>query len=240
MKELEAIDKLIASMPDDPTDEEWEASRKSYIADTKPRECNKQTISSHIDFPERHRAQIELVGDEWTKTYQKALETANACGIVALIGGRGTGKTQMAWQISRNVRLEDVNKLTTENGFSKRFERPAIYRTAMDIFLELRSTYAPTSKKTEWDLMKEYENAALLVIDEINVSTGSTFEDLKITAIMDKRYQRLRPTILIGNVDLQQFSDRMGKSIVNRIEEDGIILSCNWQSYRTKKPTKEQ
>jgi len=237
MKELDAIDKLIASMPDDPTDEEMGIGIQTYIADTSPRECDKQTISSFLDFPERHRAQVELVGDEWAKTYRKALETANACGIVALIGGRGTGKTQMAWQISKNVRLVDVTKDTREGGFTKVISRPAIYRTAMDIFLELRSTYAASSKKTEWDLMKEYENAALLVIDEINVSTGSTFEDLKITAIMDKRYQRLRPTILIGNVDIQQFSDRMGKSVVNRIEEDGIILSCNWQSYRTKKPT---
>jgi DNA replication protein DnaC len=234
MKELEAIEKLIAAMPDDPTDEEWAAGRSQYVSESKPRECDKQTISSHIDFPERHRAQVDLVGGEWTKTYEKALEVANACAIVALIGGRGTGKTQMAWEIARNVRLTNVNKLTTENGFSKRFERPAIYRTAMDIFLELRSTYSPTSKKTEWDLMKEYENAALLVIDEINVSTGSAFEDLKITAIMDKRYKKLRPTILIGNVDIQQFTDRMGKSVINRIEEDGIILSCNWQSYRTK------
>jgi len=234
MKELEAIEKLIAAMPDDPTDEEWAAGRSQYVSESKPRECDKQTISSHIDFPERHRAQVDLVGGEWTKTYEKALEVANACAIVALIGGRGTGKTQMAWEISRNVRLTDVNKLTYENGFSKRFERPAIYRTAMDIFLELRSTYSPTSKKTEWDLMKEYENAALLVIDEINVSTGSAFEDLKITAIMDKRYKKLRPTILIGNVDIQQFTDRMGKSVINRIEEDGIILTCNWQSYRTK------
>jgi DNA replication protein DnaC len=234
MKELEFIDRMIAAMPDDPTDEELASGFETYVSESKPRECDKQTISSHIDFPERHRAQVELVGDEWAKTYEKALEVANACAIVALIGGRGTGKTQMAWQISRNVRLTNVNKLTTENGFSKRFERPAIYRTAMDIFLELRSTYSPTSKKTEWDLMKEYENAALLVIDEINVSTGSAFEDLKITAIMDKRYQRLRPTILIGNVDIQQFTDRMGKSVINRIEEDGIILSCNWQSYRTK------
>jgi len=237
MKELDAIDKLIASMPDDPTDEELGIGMQTYIADTQPRELDKQTISSFLDFPERHRAQIDLVGDQWAKTYQKALQTANACGIVALIGGRGTGKTQMAWQIAKNVRLTDLNKNTTDHGFTKMICRPAIYRTAMEIFLELRSTYAASSKKTEWDLMKEYENAALLVIDEINVSTGSTFEDLKITAIMDKRYQRLRPTILIGNVDLQQFSDRMGKSIVNRIEEDGIILSCNWQSYRTKKPT---
>jgi DNA replication protein DnaC len=234
MKELEAIEKLIAAMPDDPTDEELMIGMQTYVSESKPRECDKQTISSHIDFPERHRAQVDLVGGEWTKTYEKALEVANACAIVALIGGRGTGKTQMAWEISRNVRLTDVNKLTYENGFSKRFERPAIYRTAMDIFLELRSTYSPTSKKTEWDLMKEYENAALLVIDEINVSTGSAFEDLKITAIMDKRYKKLRPTILIGNVDIQQFTDRMGKSVINRIEEDGIILSCNWQSYRTK------
>ena len=225
---------MIAEMEKAESEKDLDAAVETYIHQSKGRDSDLQTICVCVDFPERHRAQTELVGDEWTATYQKAQQTANACGIVALIGGRGTGKTQMAWQIAKNVRLNDVVKNTTENGFSKQICRPAIYRTAMDIFLELRSTYAASSKKTEWDLMKEYENAALLVIDEINVSTGSTFEDLKITAIMDKRYQRLRPTVLIGNVDLQQFSDRMGKSIVNRIEEDGIILSCNWQSYRTK------
>ena len=222
-------------MPDDDNCDELSDSVQAYIEAAKTNHREGQTISVCIDFPERHRAQTELVGHEWSATYQKALDVANACGIVALIGGRGTGKTQMAWQIAKNVKLQNVNTVNYDSGFSKEINRPAIYRTAMDIFLELRSTYAPKAEKTEWQLMKEYENAALLVIDEINVSTGNNFEDLKMTAIMDKRYQRLRPTILIGNVDLQQFSDRMGKSVINRIEEDGIILSCNWASYRKQK-----
>lgn len=236
MKELTAIDRLLEQFADDSTDDQIEDALSQFAETTKTKESDKQAITSCIDFPERHRAQIELIGDEWTATYQKALQTANSCGIVALIGGRGTGKTQMAWQIAKNVKLQNVNTVNYDSGFSKQINRPAIYRTAMEIFVELRSTYAPKAEKTEWQLMKEYENAALLVIDEINVTTGNNFEDLKMTAIMDKRYQRLRPTILIGNVDLQQFSDRMGKSVINRIEEDGIILSCNWQSYRTKKP----
>ena len=236
MKELTAIDRLLEQFADDSTDDQIQDALSQFAETTKVKESDKQTITSCIDFPERHRAQIDLVGDEWTATYQKALQTANACGIVALIGGRGTGKTQMAWQIAKNIRLANVNTVNRDSGFTKEINRPAIYRTAMEIFVELRSTYAPKAEKTEWQLMKEYENAALLVIDEINVTTGNNFEDLKMTAIMDKRYQRLRPTILIGNVDLQQFIDRMGKSVINRIEEDGIILSCNWQSYRTKKP----
>jgi len=236
MKELTAIDRLLEQFADDSTDDQIEDALSQFAETTKTKESDKQAITSCIDFPERHRAQIELIGDEWTATYQKALQTANSCGIVALIGGRGTGKTQMAWQIAKNVKLQNVNTVNYDSGFSKQINRPAIYRTAMEIFVELRSTYAPKAEKTEWQLMKEYENAALLVIDEINVTTGNNFEDLKMTAIMDKRYQRLRPTILIGNVDLQQFSDRMGKSVINRIEEDGIILSCNWPSYRTKKP----
>ena len=236
MKELTAIDRLLEQFADDSTDDQIEDALSQFAETTKTKESDKQAITSCIDFPERHRAQIELIGDEWTATYQKALQTANSCGIVALIGGRGTGKTQMAWQIAKNVKLQNVNTVNYDSGFSKQINRPAIYRTAMEIFVELRSTYAPKAEKTEWQLMKEYENAALLVIDEINVTTGNNFEDLKMTAIMDKRYQRLRPTIIIGNVDLQQFSDRMGKSVINRIEEDGIILSCNWQSYRTKKP----
>ena len=236
MKELTAIDRLLEQFADDSTDDQIQDALSQFAETTKVKESDKQAITTCIDFPERHRAQIDLVGDEWTATYQKALQTANACGIVALIGGRGTGKTQMAWQIAKNIRLSNVNTVNRDSGFTKEINRPAIYRTAMEIFVELRSTYAPKAEKTEWQLMKEYENAALLVIDEINVTTGNNFEDLKMTAIMDKRYQRLRPTILIGNVDLQQFSDRMGKSVINRIEEDGIILSCNWQSYRTKKP----
>jgi DNA replication protein DnaC len=236
MKELTAIDRLLEQFADDSTDDQIQDALSQFAETTKVKESDKQAITSCIDFPERHRAQVELVGDEWTATYQKALQVANACGIVALIGGRGTGKTQMAWQIAKNVRLSNVNTVNRDSGFTKEINRPAIYRTAMEIFVELRSTYAPKAEKTEWQLMKEYENAALLVIDEINVTTGNNFEDLKMTAIMDKRYQRLRPTILIGNVDLQQFSDRMGKSVINRIEEDGIILSCNWPSYRTKKP----
>lgn len=236
MKELTAIDRLLEQFVDDASDEQMQDALCELAQSEKPKESDKQSINVHIDFPELHMARTATFGDEWSATYRKALEVVNANAIAAIIGNRGTGKTQMAWNIAKECKLANVRTLNRDSGFTKEINRPAIYRTAMDIFLELRSTYAPKADKTEWQLMKEYENAALLVIDEINVSTGNAFEDLKMTAIMDKRYKKMRPTILIGNVDLQQFSDRMGKSVINRIEEDGIILSCNWQSYRTKKP----
>lgn len=193
-----------------------------------------QRIERLIDFPTRHRMTAELSGDEWLASYRNGLETAAKGGIIAIIGKRGTGKTQMAHHIAQNVTLPDIIQHAKRDGFTSRNDRPAIYRTAMDIFLELRSSYSPKAEKTEWEIFKGYENAALLVIDEITVSTGSAFEDLKITAIMDKRYQQMRPTILIGNATPSELSDRLGKSVVSRITENGIVIECNWQSYRAK------
>lgn len=229
---MKTIDQLIAEAQDD-FDDRVESIRVNG-EDLQPKQetCK---IERLIDFPNRHRMTGELSGEQWLEKYRAALEVACNGGIIAIIGNRGTGKTQMAHHIAQNVKLPDIVTHTKRDGFTSRNDRPAIYRTAMDIFLELRSSYSPKAEKTEWELFKGYENAALLVIDEISVSTGSTFEDLKITAIMDKRYQQIRPTILIGNVTPSELSERLGKSVVSRITENGIVIECNWQSYRTKK-----
>lgn len=192
----------------------------------------KHEIERFIDFPERHRTQGKLAGIEWHSAYRDALEVVENNGIVALIGNRGTGKTQMAWEIARNCKLDNLFENKFKDGFTLRKSRPALYRDAMDIFIEIKSTYAPKSEETEKELMSRYENAALLVIDEINVSTGSAFEDSKITHIMDKRYKAMRPTILMGNVDLKQFTIRLGGSVVQRIAQTGIVIECNWKSFR--------
>lgn len=227
---MKSIDQLINEAPDE-LERTYEAIEP--VAPQQQANDGRTRIERLIDFPRLHQMQEQLWGDEWKAKYQIALQVATQGGIVAIIGNRGTGKTQMAHHVAQNVRLPDLIKLGKKDGFSTRTDRPAIYRTAMDIFLELRSSYSPKADRTEWELFKVYEAAALLVIDEISVSSGSAFEDMKITAIMDKRYQAIRPTILIGNVTAKELSERLGKSVISRITENGAVIECNWKSFRT-------
>lgn len=227
---MKTIDQLIAE-----ADEQSSADAqiaKPQIAH-KHHDDGKQTVFRTIGFPERHKAQIELRGSEWNAAYERAMTVVEAGGVVALIGNRGAGKTQMSWHIAQNARFANIVTHGKRDGFSYTSDRPAIYSTAMDVFIDIKSTYSPKAKMTERELMDSYEAAALLVIDEINVSSGTPFEDLKITHILDMRYKAMRPSIIIGNLTMQQLNDRLGASVVSRIIETGKIIECNWASFRT-------
>jgi DNA replication protein DnaC len=193
----------------------------------------KEYIYRHVGFPQRHKDLEEVHGDEWLTAYNRAMSIIQDNGIVALIGSRGAGKTQMAWQIAKSVTLANITTQRKRDGFSMVADRPSIYSTAMDVFIDIKSTYSPKAKMTERELMDTYESAALLVIDEINVSTGTPFEDLKITHIMDMRYKAMRPSIIIGNLTMDQLNDRLGPSVVARIVETGTVIECKWPSFRT-------
>jgi DNA replication protein DnaC len=104
----------------------------------------------------------------------------------------------------------------------------------MNFFLDLRSTYRRESRTTEKGMMERYLAPSLLVIDAIEVRSDSSFENLFLDHLIDTRYDQVKDTILVGNLDEKQFAAAMGLSIVDRIHECGIKIICNWQSFRNK------
>lgn len=234
---MRKFDELIKSAPEQRTEEERVAMIRDYEAQSKPVEQTKlMPIKSLIDFPELHASQKELRGEAWQKAFEASLEIINKGGFVVLIGKRSMGKTQMAYELAKaTLQPERVVKLKRGEE-PKKHQSRALYRTALDIFIELRSTYSPRCDKTEWELMREYEDLDFMAIDEITVRTGSDFEDMKLTAIIDKRYAAMRPTVIIGNLTADELKNQLGKSVVARLAENGLIIECNWGTYRTQKP----
>jgi DNA replication protein DnaC len=165
----------------------------------------------------------------WYQAAGKANSVLKTGGIVCLFGRRGTGKTFMAFDLASNgVFPNDQEKDGSP--------RPAIYRTAMEIFLLIRDSWRKDARSSELDLMDEWRDAALLVIDEIQERGETSFENQKLTAIIDSRYRQGRPTLLIGNYETKgELAASLGSSIVSRLTENGGTIHCDWQSFRISK-----
>lgn len=186
-------------------------------------------------FPKRYEDAPPATGDGWLANYAKALATTDSGGITILHGGYGTGKTRMAWEVAR---AHKSKRPTISNGgigwTTSTKKRPMVYTTAMNLFSAIKSTYTAGADKSEKQVIKEYCDAALLVIDEVQVRGETKFEDDKLTAIIDARYMDDMPTILISNYTWERLASTLSPAVIDRIEENGAKLSFDWESFRRK------
>jgi DNA replication protein DnaC len=166
-------------------------------------------------LPLRHR---ERAGAAWPgSTLERVSEAINGGGTVALVGKRGTGKTQMACDL--------IKAATLERG------RSAWYTRADDLFDAMRAEF---DGKGRGQVMRRAARIGLLVIDELQVRFDSAFEDRELTRLIDKRYGALLPSVLIANLTPEAFWKSVGPSIGDRMREGGTVIVCDWESFRSK------
>jgi DNA replication protein DnaC len=144
--------------------------------------------------------------------------------MVALIGGRGTGKTQIGVEAIRET--------------CKRIAKPCLYTRAADVFIAVRECYRKDATRRESEVIRDYTLPHLVVFDELHERSESDAENRLLTLILDKRYAECKPTILIGNLLPGEGKDSLrhniGESIFDRMVETGGFIECNWQSFRVK------
>jgi len=172
----------------------------------------------------------ELTGDEWAAKFEDAKKAVESEGIVAFLGGRGCGKTQMAAEIARSGRWPD--DAGEWNGNFTTYSKTALYRRAMDVFLDLRDAAQNNSGTSEKKVMAKMEKVGLLVIDEFQERGGSEWENRIVCNLIDKRYAANRPTILIANYTREEMAKALSDSVKDRIRENGKAIIFNWKSYR--------
>lgn len=180
------------------------------------------------DFPTIYAASNPPTGEAWLAKFDAMKQKAEIGGIILFYGASGTGKTRMAYEVAANGQFPDMTKRKVNHSE----QRPIIYRTAMEFFMELRSTYRTDSPESEFELFRWYQDAALMVVDEIQERGETAFEDQKLTAMIDGRYRNGRPTILIANLTKDQFAKSVSPSIASRMVERGGAVNFDWKSYR--------
>ena len=134
-----------------------------------------------------------------------------------MVGGVGTGKTLLASAMLDN--LVDKHSCTIIK--------------VIDLVRSLKATWSKESDNTEEYLIDYYCKRDLLIIDEVGSQFGSDTEKLFIFDIIDGRYQDMKPTILISNLDIEGVKESIGDRCVDRLREGGgVMIAFNWKSLR--------
>ena len=137
--------------------------------------------------------------------------------MLALIGARGPGKTQLAvCAMHRACRSLQTTR----------------YVKAMDFFSEIKGAYQGGAKDTERSVLSRFCQPRLLVIDGVEERGETAWEDQMLTHVLDKRYDDMKDTILIGNLKPEEFVRSVGSSVESRLRETGGIIVCEWPSFR--------
>ena len=175
------------------------------------------------NVPLRHetRQHVESAAPEkWRQTRDGLLTGMGTGYLFAMIGPRGTGKTQIA-----------VDAMVSSCGH----DRQALYCKAMELFLLLREA-KNTEGGSELRVLSGFLSPRLLVIDEVGERGETDFEDRMLVYVIDKRYDAMLDTILIANMTEPAFRETMGPSISDRLREAGGVIVCDWESFRKQEP----
>ncbi|MGG2141092.1 ATP-binding protein [Symbiopectobacterium sp. RP] len=170
--------------------------------------------------------------DNFNLTNNAAQEVLNACtqfvnewGLIyengsnlLMIGRPGTGKTHLAVAIMR--------------GLMENYETDVYMTTAQRVIRAMRDSWRQNSERTEYDVIGFYCEKELLVIDEIGMQHGTDSERLLVSEIINTRYERMLPCILISNFTRDELDGFLGYRAMDRVMESVSVLPFAWDSYR--------
>lgn len=145
------------------------------------------------------------------RDFINAVDCGAFCSLI-FIGTVGTGKTHLALAIIR--------------------ECGGMYRLSPNIVEELRRAKSFTAKESEAEILESYGNARLLVIDEIGRGVAAAEEQYMLYQIINERYNRRKPTVLISNQTKKDFLNYVGIAAADRLTESAQVVEFTGKSYR--------
>lgn len=137
------------------------------------------------------------------------------CGglqTLIFLGNVGTGKTHLACGIIRDC--------------------GGLYRLASAIVEELRRAKSFNADKTEAKILDAYGKTSLLIIDEIGRGAVAAEEQYMLYQIINERYNRRKPTVLISNQTKKEFLQYIGIAAADRLTESAQVVELTGKSYR--------
>lgn len=171
-----------------------------------------RTLDNYVATTPGQRIALSICrgyAESWLEQFRKG-------GSLVLTGKVGTGKTHLACAIANAVIPEHM--------------ATAAFGTVAKIIRSIKSTYGGKGSETQAiaDLLK----VDLLIIDEVGVQNGSDHELTMLFEIINERYQNLRPTILISNLNTDDLEKFLGQRVMDRFRGCGTVVAFDWASHR--------
>lgn len=135
-----------------------------------------------------------------------------------LSGDVGTGKTHLAVGIAHEI-MKSGNQ--------------PVFVSVIKAVRKIKETYGRDKEQTEDQAINDFIEPDLLILDEVGVQFGSETEKMYLFEIINGRYEKRRPTILISNLTIPEFTKFVGERVMDRMREDGgKAVVFDWASER--------
>jgi DNA replication protein DnaC len=154
-----------------------------------------------------------------SRAYAASFDDVCANGSCLIFcGGIGTGKTHLAIGIANEI--------------IKQGKQP-VFVSVIKAIRTIKETYSREVKTTEDEAIQSYIDPDLLILDEVGVQFGSETEKLYLFEIINGRYERMKPTLLISNLSVNELGSFIGDRVMDRLREGGgKVVVFDWNSYR--------
>lgn len=183
-----------------------------------PRFVNRSLRNYTADTDGQKRALS--VCQRYAATFAKPGGAKEIGTCLILAGNPGTGKTHLA---------AGVANFLLENGST------AVYSTAMTAIRAIRETWQNKAGKTESQVIQDFVKPDLLILDEIGVQHGTESEKLHLFDLINARYEAVKPTLIISNLELDAVEQFIGERAFDRLREGGgRAVSFDWGSSRKR------
>lgn len=198
--------------------EQQEAQEKIELRLNKagiPKKFRDRNLNNYIaDTPEKQRS-LSVA-----KNYSENFKEYRKTGKTLIFSGKaGTGKSHLAIAIAQSV----MPRYTS------------LYINALDAVRMIRDTWRKDSEMSETQVLDMLGSIDLLIIDEVGVQYGTDSEQMLMFDIINRRYRDSMPIILLTNLGKDGLSEYLTERSFDRLRENGIWVSFDWESYRGKK-----
>lgn len=174
--------------------------------------------------------------DEQRDTFAVCAAKLRGVGaVVALIGIRGAGKTTIASQLAlrcawREHAAREAGEPSPVVTFAYRKMTALVQR-----FKPLYANFGAVNTESLMDSLARLCSYETLVIDELHDLSELAVREAMLIDIVDRRYAAELDTLLISNQTPEEWQAQTPDSIQSRINQHGIVLKCEWPSWRDKR-----
>ncbi len=156
---------------------------------------------------------------KFAQTYASGFDSARETGRSAIFCGKpGTGKTHLAVGIGLQA-MERGNLV--------------LFTTVQRMVRRVKDSWRSGSDESESDVIRLLVEPDLLILDEIGVQFGTDFERNLLFDVLNERYEKRRPALLLSNLTATEVRQFLGERVYDRLREDGgACVPFDWKSYR--------
>lgn len=170
-------------------------------------DCNFDNYDAETDKQKRVLAACREYADGF------ASHLAAGRGLI-LVGNPGTGKNHLATAIAKNV---------SKQGY-------VVLRVKASEFLD-EFWAKDFGERDAW--MRRLSSVCLLILDEVGRTSSTANAQNAFFRLIDGRYEVMRPTVVLSNLDRQGLIDVLGEAAYDRLAESGTKrLTFDWESRR--------